>query len=244
MDVRIGTSGWNYKHWRGVFYPPGLPVARWFDFYARYFDTVEINNTFYRLPPAETFDAWRTQAPPGFLYAVKASRFLTHMKKLKDPEEPVERLMTRACHLECTLGPILYQLPPHWGCDLSRLRDFLAVLPRGFTHVMEFRDPSWYTAAVRELLVETGTSFCIHDMRGSVSPPWVTGPAVYLRFHGPTELKYAGYYGPELLRPWAGRVEEYACQGRSVYAYFNNDNEGYAVRDAMTLREMVAPALA
>ncbi len=143
MAVRIGTSGWVYKHWREVFYPPDLPARAWFTFYAREFHTVEINNSFYRLPSPEMFDAWRNQAPPGFLYAVKASRYITHMKKLKDPKEPLHEFITRAQHLGHTLGPILYQLPPHWRVNLERLEQFLALLPAGYRHVIEFRDASW-----------------------------------------------------------------------------------------------------
>jgi uncharacterized protein YecE (DUF72 family) len=129
-QVRIGTSGWIYKHWRGVFYPERLPAREWFAFYARSFDTVEINNTFYRLPSPAAFAAWHDQAPPGFVYAVKASRYLTHMKKLKDPADALERILGRARLLGPYLGPVLYQLPPHWRCDLDRLREFLAALPR------------------------------------------------------------------------------------------------------------------
>jgi uncharacterized protein YecE (DUF72 family) len=143
-DLRIGTSGWNYRHWRGVFYPPDLPVKKWFAFYQRFFDTVEINNTFYRLPAARVFEEWRRQAPTGFIYAVKASRFLTQRKKLKDPEQPLENILGRARHLGSRLGPILYQLPGRWHCNVQRLRDFFACLPGDLEHVFEFRDPSWY----------------------------------------------------------------------------------------------------
>ncbi len=238
--VRIGTSGWNYKHWRGVFYPPKLPVARWFDFYARHFDTVEINNSFYRLPSLAAFDAWRVQAPPGFLYAVKASRYLTHLKKLRDPEQPLVNVLTRARRLREHLGPILYQLPPHWRCDVERLRAFVELLPMDLVHVLELRDPSWYNDAVREVLTAAQVSFCIHDMRGSESPWWVSGPVVYLRFHGPTALKYAGRYGRDLLTPWAERIAAWRGEGRPVYAYFNNDDRGYALLDAAELRDLVA----
>ena len=171
--VRIGTSGWIYQHWRRTFYPADLPVKRWFAFYSESFDTVEINNTFYRLPPPEVFRVWARQAPPGFLYAIKASRFLTHLKKLKDPAEPIARLLERARLLGAHLGPLLYQLPPNWHRDVGRLRDFIACLPRYLDHVFEFRDPSWYTDEVCRLLDDSGVGFCIHDLRGSASPRWV-----------------------------------------------------------------------
>jgi uncharacterized protein YecE (DUF72 family) len=238
-SVRVGTSGWIYRHWRGTFYPEGLPAKRWFAFYSEHFDTVEINYTFYRLPPAETFAAWRRQAPPGFLYAVKASRFLTHRKKLKDPLQPLETLLERARRLGPSLGPVLYQLPPRWRCDLDRLAGFLRLLPADLTHVFEFRDPSWYNPAVRELLTEHGAGFCIHDLRGCSSPDWVTARAVYLRFHGPTETPYAGRYPEHHLRAWAERIGRLAREGHDVYAYFNNDDRAFAAFNARELRELV-----
>jgi uncharacterized protein YecE (DUF72 family) len=234
-QLRIGTSGWIYSHWRGVFYPADLPTQRWLSFYAEHFSTVEVNNTFYRLPSAETFMEWRRQAPTGFVYAVKASRYLTHLKKLKDPAEPVERIVGRAGHLGPHLGPILYQLPPRWRCDVTRLRQFIAHLPTKLNHVFEFRDPSWCNEEVRFLLAQTGMSFCIHDMRGFQCPAWTTGPLVYIRFHGPTDLKYAGRYGQAQLRTWADRIRDFLSSGRDVYVYFNNDDQGHAVTDAREL---------
>jgi uncharacterized protein YecE (DUF72 family) len=237
--IRVGTSGWMYKHWRGPFYPPEFPVKRWFAHYAATFDTVEINNTFYHLPPVETFTAWRRQAPPGFLYALKASRFLTHRKKLKDAAEPLDNILGRARKLGPYLGPILYQLPPRWHCDLERLQDFLSLLPADLTHVFEFRDPSWCNEGVKALLEEAGANYCIHDMRGFTSPDWVTGPIAYVRFHGPTEVKYAGRYERDHLRRWADKLEVFAHSGHSVYAYFNNDAEGHAVANGLELLEML-----
>ncbi len=240
--IRVGTSGWVYRHWRGVFYPEKLPASRWLDFYARHFDTVEINNTFYRLPSAAALAARAAEVPPGFVFAVKASRFLTHMKKLKDPDEPLARLLDRAEALGPTLGPLLYQLPPHWRCDAGRLRDFLARLPDGFRHVFEFRDPSWYTDEVFDLLTETGVGFCVHDMRGAESPSRVTGRVVYQRFHGPTARRYAGSYPTAELRRHAERLRPLADAGHEVYAYFNNDFGGHAVANAATLRRLLGVA--
>ena len=237
--ARIGTSGWIYKHWRGVFYPPALPVSRWFSYYSQFLDSVEINNSFYRLPSEEAFAEWRRQAPRGFVYAVKASRFLTHMKKLKDPEQPLANVLGRARGLGAHLGPVLYQLPPRWGCNVERLREFIAHLPRDLTHVFEFRDPSWCNEEVRKLLTESQMSFCLHDMRGFSGPDWVTGPAVYIRFHGPTEAKYAGRYHRAHLQDWAGRIDAYRRSGRAVYAYFNNDGGGHAITNARQLKELL-----
>lgn len=237
--VRVGTSGWVYKHWRGVVYPKPLPVKHWFAHYATKFDTVEINNSFYRLASEDAYGEWRQQAPPGFLYAVKASRFLTHMKKLKDPVEPLANVLRRARLLGPHLGPVLYQLPPRWRCDPGRLRAFLELLPRDVTQVMEFRDPSWYTHAVRELLEAHGVGFCIHDLRGVPSPEWVTARAVYVRFHGPTGHAYAGGYPRERLRSWADWIAERRHVGHDVYVYFNNDDAGHAVFNALTLRDLL-----
>src|SRR5262245_45772957 len=240
--VRIGTSGWNYGHWRGVFYPAKLPVKAWFAHYARHFNTVEINNTFYRLPSEAAFPAWREQAPPGFLYAAKASRFLTHRKKLKDPEAPLETILGRLRALGPHLGPVLYQLPPSWRCDLPRLRHFLGLLPRDLTHVLEFRDPSWCNDDVRALLAAAGAGYCIHDMRGFDCPAWVTATTVYIRFHGPTDVRYAGRYDRAFLRDWASRIDAWRQDGHTVYAYFNNDASGHAVENARELLELVGDA--
>ena len=173
-DIRVGCSGWNYRHWRAAFYPEKLPVKRWFAFYAEHFDTVEINNSFYRLPSADTFAKWREQAPPGFRYAVKANRFLTQAKKLKDCAEPVARMMAPVRALGETLGPTLYQLPPRFRVNLPRLEEFLSLLPKDVVHVFEFRDPSWLTDETLALLERYGASFCAHDMPGLATPRWAS----------------------------------------------------------------------
>jgi uncharacterized protein YecE (DUF72 family) len=240
--VHIGCSGWIYKHWRGLFYPEKLPVKRWFAHYAETFDTVEINNSFYRLPRPETFDAWRVQAPPGFCYAVKANRFLTQAKKLKDCAEPLARMMAPFRHLGDRLGPILYQLPPRFRLNLERLESFLALAPKAVTNVFEFRDRSWYVDEVFALLERHGAGFCAHDMPGLESPRIAVGPVVYLRFHGGGG-KYWGRYSEERLLDWAAWIAEQARGGRPVWAYFNNDTEGAALEDALTLKAMVGQTL-
>src|SRR5687767_13934839 len=168
--IRIGCSGWNYRHWRGPFYPENMPVRLWFEHYAATFDTVEINNSFYRRPKAETFDKWRAQAPPDFCYAVKANRFLTQAKKLKDCAEPLQRMLTSFRHLGDRLGPILYQLPPRFQANPDRLKEFIDLLPRDHIHVFEFREKSWMTEEILALLDARGVSFCAHDMPG-LAPP-------------------------------------------------------------------------
>jgi uncharacterized protein YecE (DUF72 family) len=233
--ARVGCSGWEYKHWRGDFYPADLPRTRWFEFYASRFDTVEINNSFYRLPERTTFESWRSRAPRGFEFAVKASRFLTHMKKLKDPEEPLERFFSRASALGRCLGPVLYQLPPGWTFNGERFRHFLDALPSKIRHVVEFRDPSWYNDEALALMEQHGVALCLHDMPGSATSRTRVGPFVYVRFHGATS-KYGGGYPADRLRGWAGWLNEQRDARCDVYAYFNNDAGGHAPRDAAVLR--------
>jgi uncharacterized protein YecE (DUF72 family) len=242
QTVHVGCSGWNYRHWRGQFYPEKLAVKDWFAFYAEQFATVEINNSFYRLPKAETFDKWRAQAPAGFAYSVKANRYLTQAKKLKDCAEPVARMMPPLRHLGETLGPILYQLPPNLRINLPRLEEFVALLPSDLTHVFEFRDPSWYHPETIALLDRHGASFCCHDMVGSASERWAVGPVAYVRFHGAT-TKYWGRYSDKKLLEWTDWMKHQVATGRSVWAYFNNDIDGHAILDALTLKSMVRQAM-
>jgi uncharacterized protein YecE (DUF72 family) len=236
--ARIGCSGWQYRHWRGDFYPVEVPAARWFECYAARFDTVEINNTFYRLPGAGTFARWADRAPAGFLFAVKASRFLTHMKKLKDPEEPLARLFERMRPLGRHIGPVLYQLPPGWKLDRERLEHFLQALPTGARHIVEFRDPSWYADDVSAMLERYGVARCLHDMKGSATGQERVGPSVYVRFHGASGT-YSGAYPVERLERWAEWLQRQRREGADVFAYFNNDVGGHAPRDALSLRRML-----
>jgi uncharacterized protein YecE (DUF72 family) len=244
---RVGCSGWNYKSWRGPFYPRDVPVSKWLAYYAERFDTVEVNNTFYRLPERSTFAAWRSQVPANFLVAVKASRFLTHMKRLRDPEEPLHRLFSRAAALERSLGPVLYQLPASFEIDLERLDQFLNAVPRVWDrrrirHVMEFRHPSWYVRDTFDLLTKQRVALCLHDKQGSaITEPFI-GPFVYVRFHG-TSGAYHGSYSDRQLDRWARLLAEQAQDGRRVFVYFNNDPEAVAVRNALTLREQLHATL-
>ena len=236
--VYIGCSGWQYKHWRGDFYPADLPLKDWLAYYAGQFDTVEINNSFYRLPEAETFAGWRDSVPRGFVYAVKASRFLTHMKKLKEPEAPLQRLLERVVQLQFALGPVLYQLPPRWPLNLERLNTFLGALPGGRHHVVEFRDPSWYVAPVYEALTKHRVALCLHDLQGAAPPDRrLVGPFIYARFHGPS--RYGGRYADDTLADWATWCEAHNARGVPVYAYFNNDIGGNAPRDAVRFRQLM-----
>jgi uncharacterized protein YecE (DUF72 family) len=238
-NVHVGCSGWVYKHWRGIFYPEGLPQKRWFEHYSADFDTVEINASFYRLPLASTFDGWRDKAPPGFRYAVKVNRFITHMKKLIDCEEAVDQFIALARPLENKLGPLLYQLPPSLHKNLERLDTFLARLPADLEHVVEFRHRSWYDEDVLALLDRHDIGFVTHDLIGLKSPRWASGRTAYVRFHGTTG-KYRGRYSDAAMRDWAEWLIEQRTTGRSAWAYFNNDIGGDSIEDARTLKRMVA----
>lgn len=237
--VRIGTSGWHYKHWLGgVFYPEGMRPSEMFKFYARHFDTVEINNSFYQLPTATTFDNWRESSPRNFCYAVKASRFITHMKKLKDPESSSAKFFLAADRLGPKLGPILFQLPPRWKINLERLEEFLRTLPGEHHYAVEFRDDTWLVPEVYNLLRKYNAAFCIHDFADMKMPREITADFAYVRFHGPTSAKYWGSYSDRDLRAWADWIKEQR-RGLSIYAYFNNDPEGAAIKNALTLKEFV-----
>jgi uncharacterized protein YecE (DUF72 family) len=235
----IGTSGWHYKHWLGgVFYPPGVVGAAMFQFYAQHFDTVEINNSFYRLPTASTFDNWRESAPRNFLFAVKASRFITHMKKLKEPENSSAKFFLVADRLEKKLGPILFQLPPRWKLNVERLASFIESLPPKHKYAFEFRDESWLVPEVYRLLRKHNVAFCIHDFADMKIPNEITAKFAYVRFHGPTSAKYWGEYSQSQLEGWAGEMARWPVS--AVYAYFNNDPGGAAVRNALTLKTLVS----
>ena len=235
-DIRIGTSGWHYNHWKELFYPPGLPKNKWFEHYAQHFDTVEINNTFYQLPKEVSLQRWHKQAPKNFLYAVKANRYITHIKRLKDTSEEVERFFDRIGLLKSRLGPILYQLPPSLRKDLDLLETFIKLLPRKLPAVFEFRHNSWFSEDAFKLLNKYNAGFCVHDLSGKQTPRVVTADIIYVRFHGPTG-KYEGDYSKSMLQSWAKWLKDQAKEVRSIYAYFNNDIGGHAITNAKQLRE-------
>ena len=209
-----------------------------FQFYARHFDTVEINNSFYRLPTANTFDTWRESSPRNFLFAVKASRFITHMKKLKEPQSSSEKFFLVAQRLEKKLGPILFQLPPRWKLNTERLASFMEALPPEHKYAFEFRDESWLVPEVFALLRRHNAAFCIHDFADMKIPSEVTAKFAYVRFHGPTSAKYWGEYSDSQLQTWADQMKQWPVS--AVYAYFNNDPGGAAVRNALTLKTLVS----
>ena len=235
MTVWVGTSGWQYRHWKGLFYPDGLPQRRWLEHYVERFATVELNNSFYRLPPVEAFEHWREATPPGFVVAVKASRYLTHVKRLKDPAEPVERLISRAQALRERLGPVLVQLPPNMRVDPGALDATLACFPAGVRVAVEVRHPSWVeepaASEVRSVMESRGAAWVMADGGPVPLPEWVTTDWAYVRFHRGAGRPQPCYTRPALEK-WAKRVAELCGPERDVYCYFNNDPNGCAVRDA------------
>ncbi|MCM3264094.1 MULTISPECIES: DUF72 domain-containing protein [Streptomyces] len=233
MTLFVGTSGWQYKDWRGVLYPEGCPTRLWLEEYAAAFATVECNNAFYRLPERTTFEAWRERVPQGFVVAVKASRFLTHVKRLKDPGEPVERLMTRAAGLGDRLGPVLLQLPPTLRADPGLLDACLACFPPDTRVAVEPRHDSWWTPRIRGVLEGRGAALCWADVRAHpVTPLWPTADWGYVRFHEGRATPWPRY-GQRSLESWVDRIATAWPDGPDVYVYFNNDPGGAAVRDAV-----------
>ncbi len=235
----IGTSGWHYKHWIGPFYPRGLSASNMLAWYAERFETVEINNSFYRMPSEAAVRKWAETVPPDFRFAVKASRYITHMKKLKDPEAALQRFLPVVEGLRRKLGPILFQLPPQWPPDLERFSAFLDALPPRHRYAFEFRNPEWHADPVYRLLEKRRAAFCIFDMAGFASPVRITAKFAYVRLHGPGG-KYQGRYSRRELERWAGTIERWRLA--DVFVYFDNDERGFAVRNAAELQRMLAGA--
>jgi uncharacterized protein YecE (DUF72 family) len=231
MPFLVGTSGWQYRDWRGAFYPDGLRQSDWLSFYARRFGTVEVNNAFYRLPDADVFARWAAHTPPDFIVAVKASRYLTHIRRLKEPTEPVNRLLERARALGPKLGPILLQLPPNLPAGLDDLATTLAAFPKSIKVAVEFRHPSWYTEATTAVLAEHDAAFCWADSPRRRTPEWRTASWGYLRMHG-GRASPRPCYGRQALRGWAKRLADVFKPSEDVYVYFNNDTNACAVANA------------
>ena len=236
--VHVGTSGWHYEHWRGPFYPDDLKAHRFLPYYATHFTTVEINNSFYRLPSEQAVMAWRDAVPPGFIFAVKGSRFITHRKKLQDPERTLPPFLARIAPLGEKLGPILFQLPPRWHFDAARLAAFLTALPAKYRYTLELRDRSWINESALDLLARYGVAFCIYELDGYLSPQEVTADFVYIRLHGPGG-PYQGKYDARTLAAWAGAIAAWSREGREVFCYFDNDEAGYAAQDALQLQDLL-----
>jgi uncharacterized protein YecE (DUF72 family) len=237
--IHIGTSGWHYGHWEGPFYPENISSDKYLEYYSKFFHTVEINSSFYRMPDKETIRQWRDTVPERFIFSVKASRYITHMKKLKEPREAVSFLINTVSLFKDKLGPILFQLPPRWHVDAERLESFVRSLPQGRSYAFEFRDTSWFDKRVYEILEKHNMAFCIYEIGRVLSPKIVTADIVYVRLHGP-DGPYRGKYSDRVLEGWAGAFSTWANQGKEVFCYFDNDEAGYAPQNAMRLQEMVA----
>ncbi|MFC9233811.1 DUF72 domain-containing protein [Streptomyces decoyicus] len=242
MTVLVGTSGWQYKDWRGVLYPPDQPQRLWLEEYARQFATVESNAAFYRLPEEKTFADWRDRTPDGFVMAVKASRYLTHIKRLRDPQEPVGRLMSRAVRLGPRLGPVLLQLPPTLHADAGLLDACLGCFPADARVAVEPRHTSWWTTEIRAVLERRGAALCWADRRSRpVTPLWRTADWGYLRLHG-GRAQTGPRYGKQALASWARRIADTWPDRADVYTYFNNDVGGAAVLDAVQFARAASAA--
>ena len=231
----IGTSGWHYDDWKGRFYPEKLPKEKWLEFYAQHFPTLELNNTFYRLPTEKALNNWHDSSPPGFIFSVKVSRYITHIKRLKDCKEEMNKFMSRTAILKEKLGPLLYQLPPGLHRNDDILADFLAILPRGYKHVIEFRHASWFEDEVYDILRQYKIGFCVFNMPKLTSPLIATTDFAYVRFHGSDSL-YSSCYSDKYLSGWAKKISVLSEKLESVYIYFNNDIAGYALKNAETIR--------
>jgi uncharacterized protein YecE (DUF72 family) len=236
MQVHIGTSGWHYKHWVGTFYPPEMKLSKMLGWYAERFDTVEINSSFYRLPAVTAFETWCRETSAEFCFAVKASRYITHNQKLNDPKSAKQKFISLVERLGNRLGPILFQLPPSWKVNVERLDQFLAGLPRTHRYVFEFRNPTWNIAPVYQVLRKHDAAFCIYELAGFQSPIEITADFTYVRLHGPGN-KYQGDYSDDVLRNWAERIEKWRQHLQHVFVYFDNDQAGFAPKNALRLKQ-------
>ncbi len=237
-NIHIGTSGWHYVHWKGPFYPETIPAKDMLSYYADHFNTVEINSSFYKLPQKSTLELWKKTVSSDFVFALKGSRYITHMKKLKDPSNGVPPLLDAAVVLKEKRGPLLFQLPPRWRINSERLDTFLQFLPGGFRYAFEFRDPSWFSDDVYQILSKRGAAFCIYHLAGQLSPREVTADFIYVRLHGPAGA-YQGQYDIKTLTGWAKAFSIWQSQGKEIFCYFDNDEAGYAVHDAKRLKEIL-----
>lgn len=236
--IYIGTSGWSYEHWEKVFYPEGLANKEHLHFYSHYFSIVEINSTFYHLPSEETIKNWAKQTPSHFIFALKASRFITHQKRLIDFKESTTLFFQRIKPLKSKLGPILFQLPPSFKLNYNRLEEFIQFLPKNMRYCFEFRNPSWYTEEVYDLLKKHNIALCFGDLDGILTPLKVTADFIYLRLHGPKKA-YSGSYQKPDLKKWAKKFIEWSQQNKTIYCFFNNDEAAYAVFNALQLKELL-----
>jgi uncharacterized protein YecE (DUF72 family) len=236
--IHIGTSGWHYQHWKGNFYPARIASSDMLRYYAERFDTVELNSCFYKLPTLAAVKAWVRQTPAQFVFSLKASRYITHNRKLREPGETIARFFEMAKGFGNKLGPVLFQFPPVWQANPQRLAEFLSALPAKIDYAFEFRNPTWHTREIYRLLDRFNAALCIFDIAGYQSPFDLTAGFAYVRLHGPGKA-YQGKYSPSTLRRWAKRIESWAAQDHRVYFYFDNDQTGFAAANAFELSRML-----
>lgn len=236
--IYIGTSGWSYDHWRGVFYPKNLARDQMLNYYISHFHSVELNSTFYQLPSLNTFHGWRDAVPKDFVFSVKASRYITHMKKLKAPEKSSYKLLEHVSALGHKLGPILFQLPPRWNFNAERLNAFLLSLSQDFRYTFEFRDRTWINKQTLDILARHNVAFCIYEFDGYLSPKEITSDFVYIRLHGPSG-PYQGNYSRSKLSRWADTISGWKNRGYKIFCYFDNDQAGYAANNARFLSTLL-----
>lgn len=235
--ILIGTSGWSYNHWKENFFPQELKSNLWLNFYSDFFQTVEINSTFYRMPSKSTVINWFKKVPEDFTFSIKASRYITHQKRLHDCQESLQFFYKTLKPLKAKNGPILIQLPPSFKMNKERLIEFTNLLDKEKKHVFEFRHDSWFTEEIYALLRENKIGLCITDLNGKLSPEEITAPFTYIRLHGPKKA-YKGSYGMESLKKWKKKIETWSLK-YDVYCYFDNDEKGYAIQDAKTLLNLI-----
>ena len=238
QQIHIGTSGWHYDHWKGAFYPDELPRTDYLEYYADQLHTLEINNSFYQMPQEKTLIQWRNLVPSDFIFSLKASRYITHIKKLKDGKQIIPPFLKKVEILGSRLGPILFQLPSQWRYNPDRLNSFLTALPADFRYAFEFRDSSWFNRNTYDTLASHGASFCIYQVASRSTPQEVTADFVYLHLHGPKGANQ-GKYDPAVLSEWADRIIAWAGEGKEVFCYFDNDEAGYAAQDAVQLQQLI-----
>jgi uncharacterized protein YecE (DUF72 family) len=237
--VHIGTSGFHYKEWSGRFYPEDLKPNQWLKYYTGLFKTVELNSPFYHLLPKKTFENWKKQVPKGFLFSVKGSRYITHVKRLKEPRDPLKRFFKEAEGLENTFGPVLFQLPPSFKFDPDRLDKFLSALPDNHRYTVEFRNQTWFRQETYDILAKHNVAFCICEIAGWISPIVVTAKdLVYIRLHGPGKYAYTGNYTEKTLKEWKKRIAAWVKEGKTVHCYFDNTQEDFATNNALRMQEL------
>ena len=237
-SLHIGTSGWNYAHWKNNFYPADLPQKEWLSFYTKNFNTVELNSSFYHLPKKETFKKWHDNTPGDFIFSVKASRYITHIQKLVDSKESVKKFLDAAVFLKEKLGPVLFQLPPNLNYDNERLENFCKLLPENFSYTFELRNSSWWCDECYDILRSKQISFCFFELGDIISPEIFTSNLIYVRLHGPSG-RYKGSYSDNLLKNWDEKFLIWLKEGYNIYCFFDNDEQGFAAKNAKSLVNLI-----